>query len=77
MSVVLITGSSGLVGSESVNFFCKKGFEVIGIDNFFRGLKTNLPKHNSFKFYKLDLLEPSGLKDILINGVLRTIERYQ
>ena len=33
MSVVLITGSSGLVGSESVNFFCKKGFEVIGIDN--------------------------------------------
>ena len=33
MSVVLITGSSGLVGSESVNFFCKKGFDVIGIDN--------------------------------------------
>ena len=25
MSVVLITGSSGLVGSESVNFFSKKG----------------------------------------------------
>ena len=33
MSVVLITGSSGLVGSESVNFFCDKGFEVVGIDN--------------------------------------------
>ena len=33
MSVVLITGSSGLVGSESVNFFCEKGFDVIGIDN--------------------------------------------
>ena len=33
MSVVLITGSSGLVGSESVNFFCDKGFDVIGIDN--------------------------------------------
>ena len=33
MSVVIITGSTGLVGSESVNFFCKKGFEVIGIDN--------------------------------------------
>ena len=32
MSVVIITGSTGLVGSESVNFFCKKGFEVIGID---------------------------------------------
>ena len=33
MSLVLITGSTGLVGSESVNFFCKKGFDVIGIDN--------------------------------------------
>ena len=33
MSVVLITGSSGLIGSESVNFFSKKGFDVIGIDN--------------------------------------------
>ena len=33
MSVVLITGSCGLVGSESVKFFIKKGFEVWGIDN--------------------------------------------
>ena len=33
MSVVIITGSSGLVGSESVEFFCKKGFDVVGIDN--------------------------------------------
>ena len=33
MSVVIVTGSCGLVGSESVKFFLKKGFEVIGIDN--------------------------------------------
>ena len=33
MSVVLITGSCGLVGSESVKFFISKGFEVVGIDN--------------------------------------------
>ena len=33
MSVVLITGSCGLVGSESVKFFTSKGFDVIGIDN--------------------------------------------
>ena len=30
---VLITGSLGLVGSESVNFFLKKNFKVLGIDN--------------------------------------------
>ena len=33
MSVALITGSCGLVGSESAFFFSKKGFEIIGIDN--------------------------------------------
>ena len=36
MSNVLITGSTGLVGSESVKFFCRKGFDVLGIDNNFR-----------------------------------------
>ena len=36
MSLVLITGSCGLVGSESVKFFTSKGFDIIGIDNNFR-----------------------------------------
>jgi len=36
MKIALITGSSGLVGSESVEFFIKKKFMVIGIDNDFR-----------------------------------------
>lgn len=30
---VLVTGSGGLIGSESVNFFCKNDFDVVGIDN--------------------------------------------
>ena len=33
MSVVIVTGSSGLVGSEVVAFFCDKGFDVVGLDN--------------------------------------------
>jgi len=33
MSVAIITGSAGLIGSESVRFFAEKGFEVVGIDN--------------------------------------------
>ena len=36
MNKVIITGSSGLVGSEAVKFFSKKKFNVIGIDNNFR-----------------------------------------
>lgn len=31
--LVLITGSCGLIGSESAKFFAAKGFKIIGIDN--------------------------------------------
>ncbi|MBD2563739.1 MULTISPECIES: NAD-dependent epimerase/dehydratase family protein [Nostoc] len=33
MSIILVTGSAGLIGSESVRFFCERGFTVVGIDN--------------------------------------------
>src|ERR1700744_3988612 len=33
MSVVVITGSAGLIGSESVRFFATLGFDIVGIDN--------------------------------------------
>ncbi len=33
MSVVIITGSSGLIGSEAARFFHEKGFDIVGIDN--------------------------------------------
>ena len=33
MSIVIITGANGLVGSEAVSFFSKKKYTVIGIDN--------------------------------------------
>jgi CDP-paratose 2-epimerase len=33
MSVAIITGSSGLVGSEAVNYFAALGMDVVGIDN--------------------------------------------
>lgn len=33
MSVAIVTGSAGLIGSESVHFFARLGFEIVGIDN--------------------------------------------
>ena len=36
---ILVTGSDGLVGSESVRYYSKKGFSVIGIDNNMRILR--------------------------------------
>tara|TARA_B100000989_G_scaffold296322_1_gene279323 strand:- start:632 stop:1678 length:1047 start_codon:yes stop_codon:yes gene_type:complete len=76
MSVVLITGSSGLVGSESVNFFSDKGFDVVGIDNdlrsYFFGKKAStkwlnkalLKRNIKFKSYNADIRNISILEKI-------------
>ena len=76
MSLAIITGSSGLVGSESVNFFSDKGFDVIGIDNnlrqFFFGkngstnwVKSQLLKKNkNFKNFNTDIRNLNKLNNI-------------
>ena len=67
MSLAIITGSTGLVGSESVDFFHNKGFDVVGIDNNFRKvffgntgstdwIKKRLIKRNkNFKNFSIDI----------------------
>ena len=76
MSLAIITGSTGLIGSEAVNFFHDKGFEIIGIDNNFRKLffgknsstswvKSKLLKRNKkFNNLNLDIRNKEGLKKI-------------
>lgn len=76
MKIALITGSCGLVGSESAIFFSKKGFKIIGIDNnsrkFFFGkdgdiswvrkkLKKNL---QDYLHYNVDIRNFKNLKKI-------------
>ncbi|MBP7087957.1 MAG: NAD-dependent epimerase/dehydratase family protein [Candidatus Omnitrophica bacterium] len=61
----LITGSAGLIGSQAVEFFINKGFEVIGIDNDMRAyffgqeastkeIKKNLKSNFKDKYQHLD-----------------------
>jgi CDP-paratose 2-epimerase len=33
MKIVVVSGSAGLIGSESVAFFCERGFKTVGLDN--------------------------------------------
>lgn len=33
MSIAIVTGSAGLIGSEAVRYFAEKGMEVVGVDN--------------------------------------------
>jgi len=76
MAVVLITGSCGLVGSESSEFFSRKGFEILGIDNnsrrnFFgkdgdiNWVKNRLKKNlKNYKHFNLDITSYKNLEKI-------------
>jgi len=66
MSIAIITGSTGLIGSESVRYFHEKGFEVWGIDNNMRKYffgedgstqwkKEELFRLKNYKHFDLDI----------------------
>jgi CDP-paratose 2-epimerase len=38
MAVAIITGSGGLIGSQTVHHFVQRGFDVVGLENDMRGL---------------------------------------
>lgn len=60
--VILITGSAGFLGSHLCDRLLLDGHQVIGVDNFFRGKRENLPIHDNFKFYEIDLMDKSLTK---------------
>tara|TARA_A100001011_G_scaffold331349_1_gene357687 strand:+ start:1269 stop:2318 length:1050 start_codon:yes stop_codon:yes gene_type:complete len=76
MKIALITGSCGLVGSESASFFSKKGFKIIGIDNNYRKvffgkdgdiswLRNKLKKElKNYKHFNTDIRSFENLKKI-------------
>ncbi len=76
MKIALITGSCGLVGSESATFFSKKGFRIIGIDNNYRKvffgkdgdiswLRNKLKKElKNYKHFNTDIKNFKNLKKI-------------
>ncbi len=66
MSIAIITGSAGLIGSESVQYFHEKGFEVWGIDNNMRKYffgedgstdwkKKELSQLKNYKHFSIDI----------------------
>ncbi len=75
MKVIIITGSCGLIGSESVKFFSKKKYLIVGIDNNFRRYffgkdgntnwqLSNLKKIKNYIHYSYDIRNFKKLKTI-------------
>lgn len=75
MKTVVITGSNGLIGSESVKFFIKKGFKVIGIDNdmrsYFFGKESStlsvleeLETLKNYEHYSLDIRDQGKINHL-------------
>jgi len=62
---ILVTGAAGFLGSHLCDSLLSNGHQVIGVDNFFRGKKSNLPIHDNFRFYELDLRNLSQTKIIM------------
>lgn len=75
MKIIIITGSCGLIGSESVKFFTKKNYLVIGIDNNYRKYffgkdgntnwqLSNLKKIKNYIHYPYDIRNFAKLEKI-------------
>jgi CDP-paratose 2-epimerase len=76
MSVIIITGSAGLIGSEATRFFCSLGMDVVGIDNdmrkFFFGEEASTTwnrkkleaEHQNYQHFDVDIRDYAKIKDI-------------
>lgn len=76
MSVAIITGSAGLIGSETTKWFHEQGFDVIGIDNdmrawFFGEQASTTPTRqklesslNRYRHHNIDIRNADALRDL-------------
>lgn len=76
MSVVLVTGCSGLIGNSCVRYFHDKGYDVVGIDNnmrayFFGDEASTLPiaaellkNYKNFSYLPIDIRDNNALDQV-------------
>jgi CDP-paratose 2-epimerase len=75
MKYALVTGSAGLIGSESVRFFIDKGYTAVGIDNDMR--QYFFGKEASTDWNRKALQKKFGKKYIHIKADIRDNKKIQ
>ncbi|HMV51757.1 MAG TPA: NAD-dependent epimerase/dehydratase family protein, partial [Blastocatellia bacterium] len=77
MNKLLVTGSSGLIGSEVVEYFCREGRQVYGVDNNMRAdffgsggdtrwnQRRLLATHANFRHHEVDIRDRAGVDELL------------
>jgi CDP-paratose 2-epimerase len=77
MKTLLVTGSSGLIGSEVVDYFARKGWEIHGVDNNMRAdffgpngdnrwnQRRLQSKYQIFHHHELDIRDRLGVDSLL------------
>jgi CDP-paratose 2-epimerase len=76
MKIAIVTGSAGLIGSQACDFFSKRGYKIIGIDNDMRAyffgegsstkdslesLKSNI---NDYEHYNIDIRDYQKINEV-------------
>ena len=68
MKKIIVTGGSGFIGSNLVNYLVKKNYFVINIDKLTYSSNTflnqNLSKKN-YKFFKIDINNKLKIKKVI------------
>ena len=73
--MILITGSTGLIGSSTAEFFLNKNYKVIGIDNDLRSYffgknasnkwkEKRLKKNPLYRHYKIDIRDEKKIQKL-------------
>ncbi len=63
---ILVTGGAGFIGSNVVDAYIEKGYEVVVVDDLSSGKKENLNK--KAKFYRLDICD-KALEEVFEEGI--------
>ena len=69
--MILVTGSTGYIGSQITHFLESNNIRYIGIDNFLHSSNFNI--NNKKKFFKIDIKDSGKIKKVVKKFNIKTV----